>query len=417
MTKERDSKLNLSTKILHFDRMNYNIQNGATMMPIVPSIAYEFKDINDIQAVFQGRSSGFNYARQNSPTVSALEEKITMLESGVGSVIFSTGMAAYDAVLATLLQSGDHVIASNLMFANTISLLKSYKRRFNVEIDFVDPTNIDLVTNSIKSSTKILLVETVANPLTQVPPLDVLGELCKQYGIAFIVDNTLTTPFGFSAKNCNASLIIHSLSKALSGHGQTLGGSVTDTGLFNWVGSEKDFIETTYEKFAEKSYLTQLRKRGLRDKGATMSAYVANQIAMMLETAELRIEKSAKNAARIAQYLDSHKYVESVFHPSLSNHGNYTDASRLFKYCGQVLSFELKSYEKVVQFFSKLNIIIQSTNLGDNRTLAIHPSTTIFFELSEEEKKRVGITDSLIRMSVGIEDEQDLINQLEYALA
>ncbi|MFM2344541.1 MAG: hypothetical protein RLZZ210_1152 [Pseudomonadota bacterium] len=423
----QELEFNSQTYLVHTS--NKNSQNNTNSqplqilqsIPIVPSInhavAYSYDDVNALSEIYQNREKGFTYARTGNSTTQNVEFKINALESGIGCVSFSTGMAAYDALFFTLLCSGDHVIASKFLFANSISLLKSYAHRFKVELSFVDVTNANEVEQALKYNTKIILVETIANPCTQIPMFAEIGQICKKHNLVYIVDNTITSPVAFKPKDINASLVIHSLTKSVTGHSRALGGAIIDTGLFNW--QEYSGIEEVYKKFGQQAYIVQLRKKGLRDKGATLTAQHSDLIAIGLETLNMRVEKANQNANAVANFLSNHNQISQVLHPSLSNHPQHKLANQYFTsgQYGSLVSFTLKDNLKPFEFLANLKLIINCSSIGDNRSLIIHPASTIFAELSEQQRQDMGISYGTFRLSVGIEYVNDLIFDLNQALS
>jgi len=406
------TKFTKHSSLLHRSK---NIPNKSKPIvePISHAAAYSYDDEYALSNIYQNKDKGFTYARTGSPTTSQVEAKINLLEQGIGCVGFTTGMAAYDNMFFTLFNHKTHIIASKFLFANTISLLKSYSNKFGIEVTYVDVTNINEVKQAKKINTQIILVETIANPCTQIPALFEIGEFAKENNLVYIVDNTITSPASFIPKLVGASLVVHSLTKSISGHSRSLGGAVIDTGLFDW--SKFSNIEEIYRPFKEQAYIMQLRKKGLRDKGATLTAMQADLIAIGLETLYMRVEKANNNADMIAQYLDAHTNIENVMHPSLANHKQHKQAKKYFNGNGYLISFEVKNIYPF-DFIKKLELIISCSSIGDNRSLIIHPNSTIFAEISTEQKLEMGITDNTFRLSVGIEDVQDLINDLDQAL-
>ncbi len=227
------SKRGFTTTILHADRLG-KPEHGALHKPIHTSVTYGYDDVQDLVDIFQNKKKGYAYSRQGNPTVSALESKVTQMENGMSTIAFSTGMAAISASILALIKHGDHILASSYLFGNTRSVFQSFMD-MGLDITFVDATSIDNVKNGIKPSTKLIFVETIANPATQIVELEKIGDLCQEKGIIYMVDNTMTSPYLFNPVNVKASLVINSLTKYIGGHGNALGGSVTDTGLFNWT--------------------------------------------------------------------------------------------------------------------------------------------------------------------------------------
>ena len=403
-----------TTKIVHGDRSDL-IEHGSLHKPVHHSVAYGYEDARDLAAVFQGRQSGYSYGRQVNPTVGALEKKITRMESSRESICFATGMAAIGSLIFTLLRSGDHMVSSAYLFGNTNSLFNSFGRN-GIGVSFVDATSVDAVREAINPSTKLVFVETIANPRTQVADLDAIGELCAERGLLYAVDNTMTSPYLFQPKDVGASLIINSLTKYIGGHGAALGGAITDTGHFDWRHFPN--IDEQYRgPDTERWGLTQIRKKGLRDFGASLSPDAAHQIALGSETLALRLTRQSDNAGAMCRFLQAHSAIRRVYYPGLDNHPQHERASRLFRHFGGLFSFELDSAVDIWAFLNKLNIIVSSSNLGDNRTLAIPVAHTIYSEMGTERRASMGIDDNLIRISSGIEEPEDLIGDLTDALS
>ena len=408
------TKHGFTTTTLHSDRSK-PIEHGAVHKPVHNSAAFCFSDAHDLVKVFQGEQPGFVYGRQGTPTSAALEEKISRMEQGILTIGFSSGMAAISATLFSLLRAGDHLVASSFLFGNTTSLFESFSR-MGIEVTFVDATEAANVEATLRPETRMVFVETIANPCTQVADLSGIGTLCQSRGIVYIVDNTITSPFLFLPKNVGASLVVNSLTKYIGGHGNALGGAVTDTGLFDW--SRYPNILDIYRKGDAKTWgIVQIRKKGLRDAGATLSPEAAHHLAIGSETLALRMQRTCSNAQQLAEFLAAHPKVKRVYYPGLANHPQYDRAKELF--CGNsgILSFELKDGIDCFDVLGKLEIVISSTNLGDNRTLAIPVAPTIYFELGAERRASLGIGESLIRISTGIEDPEDLIADFAKALA
>jgi O-acetylhomoserine (thiol)-lyase len=407
-------KRGFTTSILHSDRLQHP-EHGSLHKPIHTSVTYGYEDIQDLADIFQNKKSGYAYSRQGNPTVSALEHKITQMENGQGSIAFSTGMAAIAGSVIPLIQKGDHIIASSYLFGNTRSFFQTLID-IGVDITFVDATLVENVQKEIKKSTKIIFVETIANPATQVADLKSIGDLCEEHHILYIVDNTITSPYLFKPTSVKAGLIINSLTKYIGGHGNALGGSVTDTGIFNW--ESYPAISDILKKDKEPNLwgLAQIRKKGLRDAGGTLSPEAAHSISIGSETLALRIERSSNNALQLARFFESHSLISKVFYPGLNSHPQHVLASTLFSQYSSLMSIELKKGVDCFQFLNHLSLIIKSSNLGDNRSLAIPVAHTIFYELGAERRAEMGISDSMIRLSIGIEDIKDLLEDFDKAL-
>lgn len=402
-----------TTAILHADR-DAAIEHGALHKPLHLSVAYGYRDARDLAAVFQNRAQGYAYGRQGNPTTAALETKVTQMEDGIATVCFTTGMAAIGAVLVALLKEGDHIVSSHYVFGNTNSLLETLAER-GTRVSFVDATSADAVRAAITPRTRMVFVETIANPRTQVADLDGIGALCREHGILYVVDNTMTSPWLFRPKAVGASLVINALTKYIGGHGNALGGAVTDTGLFDWTGFPNIAAGYRSQKPALQG-ITQLRKKGLRDFGATLSAESAHHLAVGSETLALRLDRQCANALALARMLAAHPRVGVVHYPGLATHAQHARAAALFRRFGALLSFELAAGIDPFDMLNRLRYVALSSNLGDNRTLAIPVAQTIFWEMGPARRAEMGIADSLVRVSVGIEDRDDLLADFAQAL-
>ena len=295
-----------TTRIVHSDRRK-PIEHGSLHKPVHATVAYGYEDARDLAATFQGEKPGFTYGRQVNPTVDALQEKITGMENGLASVCFSTGMAAIGTCLFALLRAGDHVVSSSFLFGNTNSLFNSFAAH-GINVSFVDATRVDAVASAITPETRLVFVETIANPRTQVAALAEIGELCATHGLIYFVDNTMTSPYLFQAREVGASLVINSLTKYIGGHGNALGGAITEMGHYDWRGF--DNIYDTYKKGDPANWaITQIKKKGLRDFGATLAAEAAHHISVGAETLALRMERQCANAQAMANYLAGHDQV------------------------------------------------------------------------------------------------------------
>ncbi|MDA0689929.1 MAG: cystathionine gamma-synthase family protein [Proteobacteria bacterium] len=402
------------TTNLHSDRRG-EPEHGVLHKPVHPSVAYGYSDARDLAAVFQGKRAGYNYGRQMNPTVTALQDRITAMEDGLATIAFATGMAGIAAIMLTLLRQGDHFIASSFLFGNTNSFFGTLQN-FGIEVTFVDATKASEVESAIRENTRLVFVETIANPVTQVADLANIGQLCQQRGLIYCVDNTMTSPHLFQPKSVGASLVINSLTKYIGGHGNALGGSVTDTGLFNW--ESYDNIVDTYRKGDKTLWgITQIRKKGLRDMGASLGPEAAHHLAVGSETLTLRMDKACQNALVLAEFCENHPRVSRVYYPGLTSHPQHELASTLFGNFGAIFSLDLDAQLDCFDFLNKLDVVIASSNLGDTRTLAIPVAHTIFYEMGPERRASMGIGDSMIRFSVGIENTEDLLQDFEQALA
>ena len=406
-------KYGFTTTILHSDRQK-SIEHGALHKPIHTSVAFGYKDARELAAVFQGKQPGYRYGRQGNPTVSALEDKITRMEEGHASICFATGMAAIGAVFQSLLRKGDHVVSSAFLFGNTNSLWQTVDAQ-GVDVSMVDATDVQHVEAALRPETRIVFVETIANPRTQIADLQRIGDLCRERGIVYVVDNTMTSPYLFRPGTVGASLVVNALTKSIGGHGNALGGSLTDTGLYDWTRFPN--IADNYKRFPSVQWgMAQVRAKALRDFGGSLGPEAAHHIAVGAETIALRMERECANALAVATMLAADERVAAVHYPGLPSHPQHALASELFGAYGSLLSFELKQEVDCFDYLNRLKLAVLASNLGDTRTLVIPVAHTIFFEMGAERRASMGIAESLIRVSVGIEDTADLVEDFRQAL-
>ncbi|UOD30611.1 cystathionine gamma-synthase family protein [Massilia violaceinigra] len=403
-----------TTTILHNDRQK-PIEHGSLHKPIHTSVTFGYNDARQLASVFQGKEPGFRYGRQGNPTISALEDKITKMEDGVSTLCFATGMGAIGAVFQALLRAGDHIVSSSFLFGNTNSLWQTAAGQ-GVDVAFADATDVANVEAALTPATRLVFVETIANPRTQVADLARIGQLCKERGILFVVDNTMTSPYLFRPKTVGAGLVVNALTKSIGGHGNALGGSLTDTGMYDW--SAFPNIAANYKRNPPAQWgMAQLRAKALRDFGASLAPEAAHHIAVGAETLALRMERASSNALAVARMLEADERVAAVHYPGLASHPQHALATDLFKAYGSLFSFELKDGIDCFDYLNRLKLGISASNLGDTRTLVIPVSHTIFYEMGAERRASMGIAESLIRVSVGIEDSADLLDDFQSALA
>lgn len=406
-------KYGFTTTTLHSDRQKA-IEHGSLHKPIHTSVTFGYDDARELATVFQGKQSGYRYGRQGNPTVSALEDKITRMEEGVSTICFATGMAAIGALAQALLRAGDHVVSSAFLFGNTNSLWQTVALQ-GVDVAMVDATDVGNIEAAITAKTKLVFVETIANPRTQVADLERIGKLCAERGILYVVDNTMTSPYLFKPKKVGAGLVVNSLTKSIGGHGNALGGALTDTGLFDWACYAN--ILDTYKKNASTNWgMAQIRAKALRDFGASLGPEAAHHLAVGSETMALRMERECANALAVTQMLEADDRVAAVYYPGLPSHPQHALCKQLFRAYGSLFSFELKDGIDCFDYLNRLQLGVSASNLGDTRTLVIPVSHTIFYEMGPERRASMGIAESLIRVSVGIEDTEDLVEDFRQAL-
>ncbi|GIZ52422.1 cystathionine gamma-synthase family protein [Noviherbaspirillum aridicola] len=406
-------KYGFTTTILHSDRQK-PIEHGSLHKPIHTSVTFGYRDARQLAEVFQGKQPGYRYGRQGNPTVSALEDKITRMEQGLATICFATGMAAIGAVAQALLREGDHVVSSAFLFGNTNSLWQTVAGQ-GVAVSMVDATDVAQVEAAITPATRIVFVETIANPRTQVADLKRIGQLCRDRGILYVVDNTMTSPYLFRPKMVGAGLVVNAMTKSIGGHGNALGGALTDTGLFDWTRYPN--IIDTYKRYVPSQWgMAQIRAKSLRDFGASLGPEAAHHIAVGAETMALRMERECANAMALARMLEADPRVAAVYYPGLPSHPQHKLAADLFSGFGSLFSFELRDGIDCFDYLNRLTLAVPASNLGDTRTLVIPVAHTIFYEMGAERRASMGIAESLIRVSVGIEDTDDLVEDFRQAL-
>ena len=401
---------------------------GARAVPIHLSTSFVFESSDHAAALFNLERPGHVYSRLSNPTNAVLEQRVAALEGGVGAIAVASGQAALHLAVATLMGAGSHIVASTALYGGSQNLLHYTLRRFGIDTTFVKPGDIDGWRAAIRPNTKLFFGETVGNPGLEVLDIPTVADIAHEAGVPLLVDSTLTSPWLIKPFEHGADLVYHSATKFLSGHGTVIGGVVVDGGSFDWEGSGR-FPELTqpYDGFhnmvfTEEStvgaFLLRARREGLRDFGACMSPHTAWLILQGIETLPLRMERHMRNTEKVVQFLASHPFVERVGHPLLESHPSHQLAQRLLpRGAGSVFSFDLKgNREQGKTFIETLKLFSHLANVGDCRSLVIHPASTTHFRMSDEALAAGGISQGTIRLSIGLEDADDLIDDLKRAL-
>ena len=404
---------------------------GARAVPIHLSTSFVFESSNHAAALFNLERSGHVYSRISNPTNAVLEQRVAALEGGIGAITTASGQAALHLAVATLMGAGSHIVASTALYGGSQNLLNYTMRRFGIETTFVKPGDLDAWRAAIRPTTRLLFGETVGNPGLHVLDIPAVADIAHSAGVPLLVDSTFTTPYLLKPFDHGADLLYHSATKFLSGHGTVIGGVLADAGSFDWDKSGK-FAELTapYDGFhnmvfSEEStvgaFLLRARREGLRDFGACMSPHSAWLILQGIETLPLRMERHINNTEKIVRFLAEHPFVARVGHPLLESHPSHTLANKLLKHgakgAGSVFSFDIKgSREQGKKFIETLRIFSHLANVGDVRSLVIHPASTTHFRMSDEALAGAGIGPGTIRLSIGLEDADDLIDDLKRAL-
>ena len=404
---------------------------GARAVPIHLSTSFVFDSSDHAVSLFNLERSGHVYSRISNPTNAVLEQRVAALEGGIGAIAVASGQAALHLAIATLMGAGGHIVASTALYGGSQNLLHYTLRRFGIETTFVKPSDLDGWRAAIRPNTRLLFGETVGNPGLEVLDIPAVAQIAHDAGLPLLVDSTFTTPYLLKPFEHGADLIYHSATKFLSGHGTVIGGVLVDGGSFDWDKSGK-FAELTepYDGFhnmvfSEEStvgaFLLRARREGLRDFGACMSPHSAWLILQGIETLPLRMERHINNTEKIVRFLAEHPFVGRVGHPLLESHPSHTLANKLLKHgakgAGSVFSFDIKgSREQGKKFIETLRIFSHLANVGDVRSLVIHPASTTHFRMSDEALAGAGIGPGTIRLSIGLEDADDLIDDLKRAL-
>ncbi len=401
---------------------------GARAVPIHLTTSFVFESSDQAAALFNLERAGHVYSRISNPTNAVLEQRISALEGGIGAITTASGQAALHLSVATLMGAGSHIVASTALYGGSQNLLHYTLRRFGIETTFVKPGDIDGWRAAVRPNTKLFFGETVGNPGLDVLDIATVSAIAHEAGVPLLVDSTLTSPWLIKPFEHGADLVYHSATKFLSGHGTVIGGLVVDGGSFDWDKSGK-FPELTepYEGFHNMvfsqestvgAFLLRARREGLRDFGACMSPHSAWLILQGIETLSLRMERHMSNTRKVVEFLAANPFVSRVGHPLLESHPSHALAQRLLpRGAGSVFSFDLKgSREQGKKFVETLKVFSHLANVGDCRSLVIHPASTTHFRMSDEALAAGGITQGTIRLSIGLEDPEDLIDDLKRAL-
>tara|TARA_B100000131_G_scaffold127989_1_gene124877 strand:- start:1704 stop:2996 length:1293 start_codon:yes stop_codon:yes gene_type:complete len=401
---------------------------GARATPIYQSSSFVFPDTETAAGVFNVERAGHVYSRITNPTNAVLEERISALEGGIGAIATSSGQAALVLAITTILEKGSHLIASKSLYGGSHNLLEYTLPRFGIDTTFVDLRKTSEIKKNIKKNTKLIFGETLGNPGLDIMNIPKVSKLAHNHNIPLLVDSTFTTPYLMKPFSLGADLIFHSATKFLSGHGVVIGGLLVDSGQFDWASSSKFKVLTEpYEgfhgmnfvdEFGPAAYINRARKEGARDFGACMSPHTAFLVLQGMETLNLRMERHIKNTRDIVSFLSSHKSVKSVCYPELENHPDHELSKELLPNgCGAVFTFEIEgNIETGKKFIEQLNLFSHLANVGDAKSLVIHPASTTHHRMNTEDLKKAGISESTIRLSIGIEDSKDLIEDLDEAL-
>ena len=404
---------------------------GARATPIHQTASFVFPDADHAAALFNMERAGHVYSRISNPTCAVLEERVAALEGGVGAIATASGQAALHLAITTIMGAGAHIVASRALYGGSHNLLDYTLPRFGIETTFVDPRDVDAWRAAIRPETRLLFGETLGNPGLDVLDVPRVAELAHEHGVPLLVDSTFTTPWLMRPFDHGADLVFHSATKFLSGHGVVIGGVLVDAGTFDWDGPQargkfptltepyRGFHDMVFvEESTTAAFLLRARREGIRDFGACMAPATAWQILQGIETLPIRMQRHVENARRIVAYLAGQPLVAAVRYPERPDHPDHALAQRLLpRGCGAVFSFDLAATrEQGRRFIESLRIFSHLANVGDAKSLVIHPASTTHFRVSAPDLARAGITEGTIRLSIGLEDPDDLIDDLSRAL-
>ncbi len=401
---------------------------GSRAVPIHQTTSYVFDSVDHAAGLFNLEVSGHIYSRISNPTVAVLEERIAALEGGVGAVCTASGQAAMHLAVATLLSAGDHIVSSRNIYGGTHNVLNLTLPRFGITTTFVDPRDPQAFADAIRPETRLVFAETLGNPGIEVLDVSAVAEVAHAHGLPLAVDSTFATPYLLRPIEHGADIVIHSVTKFLGGHGVAIGGVVVDGGRFDWEASGKfptltepydGYHGITFtEEFGPQALSMRARAEGLRDFGACMSPANAFYLLQGVETLSLRMDRHVANTRRVIDLLDTHEAVEWIRHPEHPSHPDHELAARLYPHgAGAILSFGVAGgREAGRRFIEAVRLASHLANVGDAKTLVIHPASTTHQQMSAADLEAAGVSENLIRLSVGLEDPEDICRDLDQAL-
>lgn len=405
--------MHFNTSLLHVNMLE---KSGATLTPIYQSSAFSYETAEELERVFNHSKPGFSYSRINNPTVEAFEKRMTVLEGGIASVACASGMAAISNAILNIVRSGDEIIASSGIFGGTIDLFREFEA-WGIKTVFVKTGTPEEYEAKITEKTKLIFAEVIGNPKLNVFDISEIAGVAHQYQLPLIVDNTSTSAFMVKPLAWGADIVINSSSKYINGSGNSISGVITDGGKFPWdllryPGMEK------YREFGKFSYVAKLRNGLFRNMGACLAPFNAYLNLLGLETLGIRMERECSNALKLAEYLDNNEHVTDVNYPGLKSSAGYAIAKKQFNgYYGAIVTFRAGTKKRAFQMMNNLNYATIATNIGDTKLLVIHPESTIYASSTKKEKIDAGVYDDLVRVSLGLEDINDIIADFEQALA
>ncbi|GMA98415.1 homocysteine synthase [Pelosinus sp. IPA-1] len=401
---------------------------GSRAVPIYQTTAYNFRDSEHAANLFGLKESGNIYSRLTNPTTDVLEKRITALEGGVGALAFASGHAAISGAILNIAQAGDEIVSSSTLYGGTYNMFSYTLPNLGIKVTFVDPRDPENFQKAITPKTKALYGEVIGNPKIDIFDIEKVAEVAHRNGIPLIVDSTFATPYLCRPLDFGADIVVHSATKFIGGHGTSMGGLVIDGGKFNWDNGKFPLLseaDPSYHglKYTEAlgplAFIIRLRIQVLRDLGACLSPFNSFQFLQGLETLHLRMKRHSENAQAVAEHLAKHESVSWVSYPGLTNHPDYNLAKKYFpRGAGAILTFGIKGgLEAGRKFIDSLQLFSLLANVGDAKSLVIHPASTTHSQLTSEQRASAGVPDDMVRLSIGIEDVEDLIEDLDQGLA
>ena len=420
-------KLHFETLQLHVGQEQADPATDSRAVPIYQTTSYVFHNSQHAADRFGLRDAGNIYGRLTNSTQDVLEKRIAALEGGVAALAVASGAAAITYTIQALAQAGDHIVSQKTLYGGSYNLLAHTLKQFGVETTFVDAHNLEEVENAIRPNTKAVYLETLGNPNADIPDIDKIAEIAHKHGLPVVIDNTFGTPYFIRPFEHGADIVVHSATKFIGGHGTTLGGIIVDSGKFDWKKSGKypniAAPNPSYHgvSFADAvgpaAFVTYVRAILLRDQGAAISPFNAFLLLQGIETLSLRLDRHAENTKKVVEFLQNHPKVAKVNHPSLSDHPDHQLYEKYFPNGGaSIFTFEIKGGKEAAwKFIDNLKIFSLLANVADVKSLVIHPATTTHSQLSDEELADQGISQSTIRLSIGTEHYEDIIDDLQNA--
>lgn len=390
---------------------------GATSVPIVQSSSFAYSSAEELEDVFRGRAVGQVYTRLGNPTTEALEKRLALLEGGGAAIATSSGMAAITTAILTIVQSGDEILASSSLFGGTFSLFRDTLSNYGITTRFVNPVDHTAVSSAINERTKLLFVETIGNPKLDVPDIPVLADIAHAAGIPIVVDTTVTSPYLATGAALKADILAYSTSKYINGTGTTIGGAIVDRGVFNWDNPRFPHFAPFHKKYRQFAFTARARKLVHKDVGACPAPFNSFLLTEGIQTLALRMDRHCDNALALASFLKTHPNVAWVSYPGLADSTHHVVASKLYggKF-GGLLTFGTGDKASAFKLINALSMARNLANIGDAKTLVIHPASTICVDYSPEDKALMGVGEDTIRVSVGIENHQDIVEDFRQAL-